>query len=530
MKRLFFTIFVGLSAATALQAQETYLNDRMTNTSDVIGTARYVGMGGAMGALGADISVISNNPAGVALMSKNNISFTLGSQIQDAAPAYGDGRAVFTFDQIGFVAAFNDDEDNRLNFSFNYQKKANYNHSIFAQQPLDGLSQADMFAWIANGTAQVNSSNQYTFGSPFYDNLYGAGFFKEFTPSPGAETYFRNLERGQQANFYRHTWGGLQGFDINLSGSYQNRAFFGITMGIDNVRYRQDVSYEEIGFQSYVLYQDQDVNGTGLNFKFGTIIRPIEDSPFRFGVTVETPTWMTLRHTAHAGLSVIQANGQYTDPSYINDDNYLEYNVFTPWKFRASLGSTVDDFLAWDVEYEYSMNDYTKMGYPRESYDDYYGNGGTSVDMDKDKAMGELTHRMTRGVHNLRAGLELRPFSEVAFRVGYNYYSSPFEKNARLDQTVNSGAMDFTTTTEYINLGEKHLLTMGLGYQGKHFFADLAFKYTYQRGEFYAFDDNFTSYNTNFIADNPTLANKQLKPTNLNLDRYNVAVTLGCKF
>lgn len=58
----------------------------------------------------------------------------------------------------------------------------------------------------------------------------------------------------------------------------------------------------------------------------------------------------------------------------------------------------------------------------------------------------------------------------------------------------------------------------------------LAFKYTYQRGDFYAFDDNFTSYNDSFIAENPTLANQQLKPTKLNLDRYNVAVTLGYKF
>jgi len=31
------------------------------------GTARFVGMGGAMGALGADISTIGTNPAGIGL-------------------------------------------------------------------------------------------------------------------------------------------------------------------------------------------------------------------------------------------------------------------------------------------------------------------------------------------------------------------------------------------------------------------------------------------------------------------------------
>ena len=195
-------------------------------------------------------------------------------------------------------------------------------------------------------------------------------------------------------------------------------------------------------------------------------------------------------------------------------------------EFRAS----VDDYLAWDVEYEYCMNDYTKMGYPRESYDNYYGNGGTSVDMDKDVAMSELTHRMTRGVHNLRAGIEYRPMSALAVRAGYNFYSSPFVDNARLDQTVNSGVMDFTTSTEYINLGAKHILTLGLGYQGKVFYADIAYKYGHQRGDFYSFDDYFTSDNKSFATENPTLKDVQLKPTKLNLDRHNVAVTLGCRF
>lgn len=48
------------SALTTLPgfAQETYENEKLTG-SDLNGTARYVGMGGAMEALGADISTCS---------------------------------------------------------------------------------------------------------------------------------------------------------------------------------------------------------------------------------------------------------------------------------------------------------------------------------------------------------------------------------------------------------------------------------------------------------------------------------------
>ena len=527
MKQLSFCLLL-VAVATTAQAQDTYLNDRATNTSDVIGTARYVGMGGAMGALGADISVISNNPAGIGLMRKGSFSFTLGGQIQDAPPADGDSRGAFSFDQIGFVLPMSTFVDNgsRVNFAFNYQKKANYNQGILAAQPLNGISQADMFAWIAN-TIVKSDAKGYYFDSPFYDNLYTAGFFKEHTNANG-DTYFRNTSRSQTGYYYRSSSGSLQGFDFNVSGAVQDRYYWGLTIGIDHMIYKQDASYEENCLDpdaSYILYQNQELKGCGFNFKGGVIIRPIEENPLRFGLTVETPSWYMLKHTALAGLSVVK-DGRYTSPSYMNDDNYLEYNIYSPWKFRASIGSTYDRFFAWDVEYEYSMNNFTKMGYP----DNFSNNYNSSVSMTKDRAMNQMTKNNIRGVHNFRAGFEVKPVSGFAVRGGYNFFSSPYKKNARLDQTCDSPAFDWSTSTDYVNLGATHLITVGLGFQGKHFFADLAYKYRYQRGDFFAFDDNFTSYNESFINENPALRDVQLRATEVNLDRHNIAVTLGYKF
>ncbi|MCR4995189.1 MAG: hypothetical protein K6A32_07465 [Bacteroidales bacterium] len=528
MKRIYI-FALSMLPLMGMQAQDTYLNDRATNTSDVIGTARYVGMGGAMGALGADISAISNNPASIGLMRRGTLSFTLGGQINDAKPAFGDSRGSFTFDQIGFVLPFGDvSDDTRLNFAFNYQKKINYNQGIYTSQNLGGLSQGDMFAWIANSIYRQNDKGEYYFDSPFYDNLYLAGFFGEYTNDRG-DTYFRNVNAGETGYYYRNSSGSLQGYDFNLSGSVSDRWFWGLTFGIDHMIYRHHASYEEVGDDSYILYQDQKLKGHGFNIKAGAIIRPIEDSPLRFGLAVETPSWYVLKHTAEAGLSVIDNQGRYTQAAYMDDDNYLEYNVYAPWKFRASLGSTVEDYLAWDVEYEYAMNNYTKMGYP-DNYDDYYYEDGSAISMEKDQAMNEMTKANIRGVHNIRAGLELKPLDKVAVRIGYNFFSKPYKDGARLDQTCNTPAYDWSTSTEYINLGATHLFTLGVGYQGKHFFADLAYKYRVQRGDYYSFDDQFTSLNESFIDENPQLAGKTLSPTEVNLDRHNIAVTLGYRF
>ena len=529
MKKLFLSALMAFSGLTVVQAQDTYLNDRVTNNSDIIGTARYVGMGGAMGALGGDLSVISNNPAGLGLYRRSDAALTMGGLFQDDEPARGDDKGRFTFDQIGFVVAcpIGDDQVKFVNFGFNYQKKINYGHSLLTQQNLGGLSQCDMFAWMAGDLEKLdNLGNHASFSNPMYDDLMAAGMFQ--LSSDGSA--FTNGWRGNTGIFSRSTSGGLYGYEFNISGNVSDRYYWGLTFGVDKLDYQADAIYEEQpmpGGVAYRLYQSQRLEGNGVNIKLGTIIRPIEESPLRFGLAIETPTWYRLKHRATYGISVADATGKLPAPYVSNEDNYLEYNVYSPWKFRASIGSTIDNFMAWDIEYQYSLNDYTKMGYPK-SYDGY--DGEASLSMDKDRDMQAMTHASMQGVHNLRLGMEYKPIQGMFVRCGYNFFSAPFKKTGRLDQKVGSYALDYATSTDYINLGSTSIFSLGLGLRGKHFYADIAYKYRYQRGDFYAFDDHFTSQDGNFISNNPTLSGASLTPVEVNLDRHNIAVTLGYKF
>ena len=65
MKKFLFAA-IALATVMPVAAQETY-EVAEVSTQDLNGTARYVGMGGAMEALGADISTISTNPAAIGL-------------------------------------------------------------------------------------------------------------------------------------------------------------------------------------------------------------------------------------------------------------------------------------------------------------------------------------------------------------------------------------------------------------------------------------------------------------------------------
>ena len=76
MKKIIIAAF-AMAVVLPAAAQDTYESARLLG-SDLNGTARYVGMGGAMEALGADISTISTNPAGIALFRHSNISTSFG--------------------------------------------------------------------------------------------------------------------------------------------------------------------------------------------------------------------------------------------------------------------------------------------------------------------------------------------------------------------------------------------------------------------------------------------------------------------
>ena len=152
MNRLLFaTLFCA--TATPLLAQTAYTNAELSSTSDVIGTARYVGMGGALGALGADISAISSNPAAIGLYRRADVALTAGGLWQKNKQYKEDNTGRGTFDQFGIVGAWKIDAPKvrYFNVGFNYQKKYNFFNAYYADNDTPGgLSQADMMADLAN--------------------------------------------------------------------------------------------------------------------------------------------------------------------------------------------------------------------------------------------------------------------------------------------------------------------------------------------------------------------------------------------
>ncbi|KAA6306277.1 hypothetical protein EZS27_042066, partial [termite gut metagenome] len=79
MKKIIIPIVVVIYFLTGvtLNAQTLYDANRLME-SNLNGTALFVSMGGAMGALGGDISTIGTNPAGIGIYRSNEAMFSFG--------------------------------------------------------------------------------------------------------------------------------------------------------------------------------------------------------------------------------------------------------------------------------------------------------------------------------------------------------------------------------------------------------------------------------------------------------------------
>ena len=75
MKLKHTLLLSSLALCGTMQAQDIYKAETLSG-SDLTGTARFVGMGGAMSALGADMSAMSNNPAAIGLYRRSDVAMT----------------------------------------------------------------------------------------------------------------------------------------------------------------------------------------------------------------------------------------------------------------------------------------------------------------------------------------------------------------------------------------------------------------------------------------------------------------------
>ena len=530
MKRHIFYIVLCLCSAMAM-AQETYESAQLA-TEDLNGTARYIGMGGAMEALGADISTMGTNPAGIGMFRRSWIGVSGGATMQSgqgnnnamAGMSTSNGKSNADMNQAGFIYSNKFSYNSHFNLGFNYHKSRNFNQIISAANSLDGRSSSNKLSalkydyfyshsgytdhkYADEAISMLDDCNMTTINDPI------SGY-------RGANLY----------NAYRDNNGYISEFDFNFSANFNDRVYIGLTFGLKDVNYKSNYNYGEnfvnadVNNGYYTLTENREISGTGFDLKFGAIIRPSEYSPFRIGLYMHTPTWYDLTCNVKMRTNATITDGGAVGPSCCRTTNY-DYRIITPWKFGASVGHTFGKMVAIGATYEYADYSSIKNKVNTEKGRIFNRCGSTYYNTYADDThMNNNTSVSLTGVHLIKVGVEIKPSQVLALRAGYNYQSAIYKDNGHKDYTIDSYYSNggYGSTHDYINWKGTNRITFGMGFTfDKNWALDISYQYAIQDGDYHPFETIYVNDTEKACYDNPTTVKNK---------RHMINATLGYRF
>lgn len=534
-KGLAISALVSVLCPYATMSGQSAVDAFKLSQSELRGTARFMSMAGAFGALGGDLSTLTQNPAGIGVYRGSEIGVTLDVNFQNAGfktPGYNrtTNNTFAACDNFGYVGSASTGSELMPFFSWGatYQRAVSFDRTYDGFFPSIGTS-------LSNYVADFTSANDNTgFAGYSPASLAGTNHYDPFVDSdvpwlsalayntyminptmPDGRDYRGLYGDGSAGNAYMriHERGYVDQYSLNLGGNFLNTVYWGLGVGIMDINYTVSASYDEEITDAVIANADADgvqrgdaywqmnnyqsVSGSGFNLKFGLIVKPINE--VRIGFAVHSPTWYNLRYASDADV-MYEYNGVEADGSryaYVGgpDNNdfsytgtgYWDAKLHTPWRMIVSAAGVIGGRGIISLDYEYEAYQSMRVG------DDY----GTFDDVTMD------VKQYYRGTSTLRLGAEYRLTPSFSLRAGYSYKTSPTKASAYdgNDYIYTSGtnpAYEFDNTIQHI--------TCGLGYRYRGFYADLAYVHKYRQSKWSAFSgaNNPTSNGVWTIADAPT--------------------------
>lgn len=421
------------------------------------GTARIQAMGGAQIALGGDLSLAYSNPAGLGMYNRSDVTVTPAFNTTNISSAYfgntkDASQSTFILPHLGI--AFHADQDGRkglwggtLGITFNRINDFNEQFSYSASNPHNSL--IDYFVVDANKNGDVS---QFAPGGYQYNRPTGLAYYnylvnpQSVLNPPGPTDQYFTVVTGipLQTETVKNT-GAQNQWNLSYGVNFNDKVFLGAGLGIVSLKYSSDKQYSEQFTETghpmspMKLHESLSMNGTGINFTVGTIIRPI--TPLQIGLSIATPSAIEIEETYNAYMStswdsVQYANGVSSHEAF-TDNVTSTYSLSTPWKISSGLAYFFQKrgFLTADVEW---------ISYGKTRYS---GGGDWSADND-------IINNTYQSTFNLRFGGEYR-WNNFRFRAGYSYMPDPFrtpENNVNREIISLSGGVGYRTEKFYIDL------------------------------------------------------------------------------
>lgn len=516
MKRT--TIFLSFILICTLTYSQTMYDGLKTSIYDISGTARYSSMAGAFGALGGDASSIKDNPAGLGIYRKSEISFSTDFLTQNTKSNWNGIQSTDTktnsgFDNFSYIMALptwrNESGTKGLlssNFSFSYNKLKDFDRNLNINSKSVNSSMTDYFAYftgrLSNDDLEWDNYPRNGISSPF-DNVdlpwmsVMAHYGRLIKPyNNGWESLLNNGEK-VTPSYKLIENGKINEYSIGWSGNFSNRVYLGATLNLQSIDYSAKSTYNEdfANNGGMTLVNDLFTTGNGVNINIGAILVPADF--MRVGVAFHSPLYYKLTTTNYSTLTFnTTVDGRLESPSFNKD-----YEFRTPMILNLSTAFILNSKGLFSVEYVLTNFKGTKMMDQNGSTQDYQYDNEDIVNM--------LNNSST-----IKIGGEYKIFDNFAVRAGYAYTSGITKSDATkwmVETTVR-------TDPEFFLHNSTNYLTAGFGYRTSGWFIDFAFVHKILNESYYAFNSNNMDQ---------TLATN---PANVKTTDDKVVLSLGLKF
>jgi hypothetical protein len=468
MKKLFLmgvAIFLATCPLHAQTAEDALRYSRI----DFNGTARFTGLSGAFGALGADFSTAATNPAGIGLYRGSELTFTIAPHIGYSSATYNgstatDSRGNFGLGNFGMVFSMNTENNPKygsiknFNFGFGFNRQNDFNNRVFIHGSNMKNSLMQSYTNILNNgytpPDMVGYNYPFDIGLAYNANLV---FYDSATARYYCDAEFGGVMQDKEIT----TSGSITELDFSFAANLGDKLYLGLTVGIPTLNYYEYSHYKEYrikdtvpNFRSLDYFYDLHTRGTGVNAKFGAIYKPVKW--VRIGAAVHTPTWYPSMSDSWSSSMQSSFDSTYWNNIVYSPLGYYDYKLTTPFRAMGSLAFIIGSNGVVSADYEYVNYSQARFNSSGDSYTDVNNQISSSY-----KSYG-----------NFRFGTEWC-ISDFRLRGGMAYFSNPYVKGS--------------------NNMERIQFSAGAGYRQRSFFVDLTYVYSKMNQSYYLYDPSMVN-------------------------------------
>ena len=476
MIRKLVIIYIFLSVSFIAYSQEPIdaLRYGMTGHG---GTARARAIGGAIVALGGDISAASVNPAGLAFFRTNEfvLSPVLGfnnTNINYLSSSKNSKKLIADLSNVGLIftkPGSRNGQWRNFTFAFGINKLANFgnNISLSGKNNESSYSEKYLEELIENIVTDPNkAANNFPYGSSLAFNTY----LIDTIAGPGnVINGYRSLATPQTGVLQEQTTkttGIMQEFYIAGSANLKDKIFLGGSILFNKISYERTNTFRESdatkNLNNFNFFETEEFlrsEGIGVGLKIGAIYKAT--SQLRLGMAFHSPMLYSMDDRFSTKITTdlegYLGNGKLTQSSTDFNNGELgqfQYNYKNPMRvmFGASyIFNGVEDvskqkgFISADVE----LIDYTTSAFKTFKTNTGESNGGVYL-----SEVNSVMQEQFKSAVNVRLGGEIK-FNTLMARAGFNFIGNPYKVS-----DINSNRINIST---------------GLGYRNKGIFFDLTY-------------------------------------------------------